>query len=95
MIRIISSNKLQKIIITKQQKCKACNKKYEYLEGTNHSKATKLCGSNMYQIKGEKQKSFEKINEKISIFPDGRVLIKANSQTEARSFIFKIYWQLT
>jgi len=88
MIRFVDDKK-EEINTQKNPNCKACKAKYEYLEGEILTKAVKLCGSQMYQIKGPKRKSFEKINEKVSVFKDGRALIKAESEKKARSLYSK------
>jgi adenylyltransferase/sulfurtransferase len=90
MIRIdVWHNSMIKVKVKKRSSCLACHGKYEYLSGERGSKAVKLCGRNTYQIKGPKHKAFRKINEKVSVFQDGRALIKANSEKEARSIYSK------
>jgi len=54
------------------------------------TKPTKMCGSNTYQIKEDfKIKEHFKIIKGITLFKDGRAIIKAKSEKEARSLYSK------
>lgn len=104
----IWKNELMKIKANKNKKCACCaENNFEYLSGKKSSKAVKLCGDNIYQIKA---KSFRKkdfailknklkkigsvadffycinFDSKMTIFNDGRALIKAKDEKEAKSF---------
>ncbi|MBC8500655.1 MAG: HesA/MoeB/ThiF family protein [Nanoarchaeota archaeon] len=90
MVRIdVCENRFEKIKVKQRKNCAACNGVYEYLDGKKGSKAVKLCGRNTYQIKGAGQKDFRVINDRVSVFKDGRALIKAKSEKEARSLYSK------
>lgn len=88
MTRFIDDEE-EEIKIKKNEQCSACKGNFEYLKGEKGSKAVKLCGRDTYQIKGPKQKGFKIINDKVSVFKDGRALIKAKSEKEARSLYSK------
>ncbi len=95
--------KLSKLKVKRNSACPVCSGRFEYLEGKSDS-VVRLCGSGQYQIKGnfdfEKVKQrlrgvgeiedydeFFKFKELI-IF-NGRVLIKAITESEARSLYSK------
>jgi len=104
-------NDLLKIKVNKNKNCICCAKNYfEYLTGKKSSKAIKLCGDNIYQIKtksinknqfNELKNRLKKIGKitdygycinfynKITIFNDGRALIKAKDEKEAKSLYSK------
>ncbi len=95
-------NTFTKIKIERQKKCPVHAGIYEYLGGKG-TRAIKLCGSNMFQIKGKKVDlvHFKKITkgvdfgycvstETITVFEDGRALIKASTEAEAKSIYSKI-----
>ena len=104
-------NELLKIKINKHSSCICCVKnKFEYLSGKKSSKIVKLCGDNIYQIKGKNigKKQFNELkiklkkigktadfaycvnfDNKITIFNDGRALIKAMDEKEAKSLYSK------
>ena len=85
--------------------CLACNGEYEYLDGDKLSKTVKMCGSNTYQIKEdvdfeELKKNFGRFEDakvtedflqynNITLFSDGRALVKAKNEEEARSLYSK------
>ncbi len=86
----------------KQKNCKAHTGVYEYLNGKG-SRAIKMCGSDMFQIKGRpvdlkrlnkilKGKNFGHCitSEKITVFENGRALIRAKSEREAKSIYSRI-----
>lgn len=90
--------------IQTQQKegCPVCGGKYTYLSGEKGTAATKLCGQDTWQITRdidyEKVKKridcmdygdFVKIGE-ITLFKDGRALIRAKTQEEAKSIYSKL-----
>lgn len=100
-------NELLKIKVNKKNDCIACVKSnFEYLNGKKTSKAIKLCGDSIYQIKtkpisknqfNELKNRLRKIGKvadfgycisfdgKITLFQDGRALVKANDENEAKS----------
>lgn len=98
-------NDFQKIEVHKKKDCPSCAGNYEYLSGKKGSKIVKLCGKNMYQIRreinfGSVRKKLEKkfkvkgTNEfisfkDISLFKDGRALIRAKSEREAKTIYSK------
>ncbi len=96
------NNLFLKIKANKDKNCKAHNGSFEYLKG-KAAKIVKMCGSGVYQVKGRKI-NIKKINKiikgknfgyctssgKITVFEDGRALIKANSEKEAKSVYSKI-----
>lgn len=107
----IWKNELTKIQIKKNKNCICCVKNdFEFLNGKKSSKAIKLCGSSIYQIKtnslndkqfNELKYKFKKIgriidfdycmnfNDRMTIFQDGRALIKAKDEKEAKSLYSK------
>ena len=108
----IWKNELLKIKINKNKNCICCAKNnFEHLKGKKASKAVKLCGNNIYQIKTQSidKKQFRNIKNrlkkigktadfgycinfenKITIFQDGRALIKAKDEKEAKSIYSKL-----
>ena len=99
-------NEFMKIDVKRNAHCPACGGNYEYLNGEKHSKAIKLCGSGVYQIKdvnvdldalGKRLRKLDHVIslpgvihiKNISVFEDGRVIIKASSEREARSIYSK------
>jgi molybdopterin-synthase adenylyltransferase len=89
----LKNNKFRSIKINKNDNCKACNGNYKHLDKED-SKLIKFCGSNKYQITGKPLpiNKIKKINEKfnnITLFEDGRALIKANSEAEAQTIYSK------
>ena len=100
-------NELSKIKINKNKNCICCAKNnFEYLDGKKFSKAAKMCGDSIFQIKTKsinskqfmelknKLKKIGKVidfgycvnfDNKITIFKDGRALIKAKDEKEAKS----------
>ena len=85
MMRInLTNNDIKKIKYSQNKNCKTCNKNYVHLNKTP-VKITKTCNS--YHIKGlEKPKKTLK-DKNITIFTDGRAIIKARNKKEAQ----KIY----
>ena len=103
----IWKNYLLKIKINKNKNCICCVKNnFGYLNGKKPSRAIKLCGDNVYQIKAKrmdktqfnelknKLKKIGKVvdfgycinfDEKLTIFNDGRALIKSKDEKEAKS----------
>ncbi|MBI1934816.1 ThiF family adenylyltransferase [Candidatus Woesearchaeota archaeon] len=100
-------NELIKIKVNKNKGCICCSKKsFEYLDGKKFPPMIKLCGDNMYQIRGKffdkgqfselknRLKKAGKITDfdycinfdrRLTIFNDGRALIKAKDEKEAKS----------
>ncbi|MBI2657549.1 ThiF family adenylyltransferase [Candidatus Woesearchaeota archaeon] len=105
-------NDLLKIKANKNKNCICCVKNnFEYLTGKKSSRAAKLCGHDVYQIKTKptgkiqfneiknKLKKIGKITDfgycisfdsRITIFEDGRALIKAKNEKEAKSSYSKL-----
>lgn len=108
----IWKNELMKIKLNKNKSCVCCaENNFEYLGGKKSSKAVKLCGDNIFQIKtksmGGKQFSTLKnrlrkigrvadfgycinFDSKMTIFSDGRALIKAKDEKEAKSLYSRL-----
>ncbi len=104
-------NELSKIKINKNKNCNCCAKNnFEYLDGKKFSKAAKMCGDSIFQIKTKSinSKQFMELknklkkngkvidfgycvnfDDKITIFKDGRALIKAKDDNEAKSLYSK------
>lgn len=57
----IWKNKITKTKVKRLQNCPACNKQFEYLNGKEHD-VVKMCGSDRYQIKGNKIDFRELVN---------------------------------
>ena len=87
----------------RKKDCPACNGNYEYLTGKKGSKIMKLCGTGAYQIKGKPpnlNELAERLNAKkseycihtpdITIFKDGRAIIKAETPEKAKAIYHKI-----
>lgn len=103
LIRLdVWNNSLIKIKTRKNERCSAHKGNFEYLKGKG-AKIVKMCGSGIYQVKGRKI-NIKKISKtikgknfgycissgKITVFEDGRALVKANSEAEAKSIYSKI-----
>lgn len=88
--------------IKKRKSCKACLGIFEYLEGIEGSKAVRLCGKGIYQIRGGKidlgllksrLNAFDDFGSciragDVTLFDDGRALIKAQNEAVARAKYF-------
>lgn len=105
-------NKLLKIKVNKNNKCICCVKNnFEYLYGKKFSPTIKMCGDNLYQVRGkffdktqfsELKNKLKKIgkaidlgycvsfNSKMTVFENGRALVKAKDEKEAKSLYSKI-----
>lgn len=97
-------NKIQKTKVKSNLNCEICKKhNYKYLTGENFQELVKICGTNSYQIKGQKLK-LEEVAKKLQgsilneycliykeliMFRDGRTLIKADSEEKAKSLYTK------
>lgn len=96
---------LDKIKVSKNKNCKACNGNYEYLDGKN-DKIIKYCGAYSYHVRGTKlnlkelKKRLEKIDKvrdfnycihfkNLTIFEDGRAIIKVKDKEEAKRLYSK------
>jgi adenylyltransferase/sulfurtransferase len=108
----IWKNELLKIKVTKRKNCPCCIKSsFEYLSGEKASRTIKMCGNDIYQIRGRSttQKEFDELKKrlkkagkiidmkhcvnfdsKVTLFLDGRALVKAKDETEARSLYSKL-----
>ena len=96
-----------KVRVRKNRRCPSCRGRYDYLRGRKGSKAVKMCGSGSYQIKGsavDLRKLAERLKGvkvrnlgyclhagDVTVFRDGRALIKADSPEKARSVYFRIF----
>ena len=103
MIRV-NSGRVSTVRAKKRKGCRACSGFYDYLSGKKGSRIVKMCGSSLYQIKGRRpdfskiREDFEKAEdfgscihlEGITLFRDGRALVKAGSASEAKSIYFKL-----
>ncbi len=91
-------NKFESFSLRKNSSCPVCKGTYDYLSGKKGSNPVRLCGSGTYQIKGNplnliKLKKNSEVKDfkvcigigDVTVFSDGRALIKASSETEARS----------
>ncbi|MBI2137777.1 ThiF family adenylyltransferase [Candidatus Woesearchaeota archaeon] len=104
MLRInFTTGRIMKLKTRRKNNCPACNGNYEYLTGKKGSKITKLCGTGTYQIKGKpvnlnelaarlKAKSSEYCiyTPEITIFKDGRAIIKAETPEKAKAIYSRI-----
>ena len=94
---------MQQINVKKNKKCRCCNGERSYINGKKNSKAVKLCGANNYQIaiKGDLSSIKKKFNKfenlgyairinGITIFPDGRAMVPAASESQARAKLARI-----
>ncbi len=93
-----------KVKVKKRKGCICCNGNYEYLSGKKGSRIVKLCGTGTYQIKGKPvdlgllRKRFDKAKPfgccihlgNITIFSDGRAIVKAESAAKAKSAYARI-----
>ncbi len=103
----IWDNQLNKINVKKRKDCKVCQGTYEYLHGKKSSTMIRFCGSGTYQFSYEERDlaDVEKMLRKservtglgtclqvknMTIFKN-RVLIKAQSEAEARSAFSKYF----
>lgn len=94
----LDENEIKKLIVNKDENCEVCKGNYEYLSGKKEIKIIKFCGTNKYQIKGnfdfgDLKKKFKADGDLIeldnlTIFRN-RVLVKAESETEAKSLYAK------
>ena len=95
---------LKKINVNKNDKCETCNGNYKWLKGYGDKPVLKLCGSNKFQIKLnpinleelDKKLNEEKLLTKhclmlkdMTVFKNGRVLVKAETKQIAKSLIDK------
>ncbi len=85
----------------KNKTCNPCNGNYEYLSGKRGSRVIRMCGSDSFQIKGspvdlaalKKKISGKNIKDfgycismpGFTLFSDGRALVRASSESQARS----------
>lgn len=99
----IWKNEFLKINVVKNEKCETCNGNYKFLDGKNSTKAIKLCGTGLYQFKqinmnyNDLKNQFRDANffsgifhyKEISVFKDGRVLIRAKDERNAKKLFVK------
>lgn len=89
---------LEKLSVQKKSSCVVCGGLYDCLAGKGEHKIIKFCGSSHYQIRGQPI-SLASLSKRLreaqyrgsclrhgplTIFPDGRVLIRAESEAEAK-----------
>ncbi len=93
----------EQLTVKKNMSCPSCKGNYEYLSGQQRTPLIKFCGSSHYQMRGKpiplpelakRLKGSEYTGScllfgHLTIFEDGRVLIKAKNETEARSLYTK------
>ena len=98
---IAQQPRLLKLKVKKNKNCSCCKGNYDYLTGKKGSKTIKLCGTNSYHIKGKpvnlrlllKKIKNRKIKNfgycihlnNITLFRDGRAIVKAASKEKAKS----------
>ncbi|MBS3144777.1 ThiF family adenylyltransferase [Candidatus Woesearchaeota archaeon] len=89
----------EKLTVKKNTSCPVCKGTYDYLSGKYISPVLKFCGSSYYQIRGHAVSLSSLVQRlrgaknlgtcvkygPLTIFPDGRVLIVAKNETEARA----------
>lgn len=99
----VKKNVLEKIKVKKRKGCEACRGIYTYLENRRGSGIIKFCGSDTYLIRKKLdynglKKRLSKIGKVrnfgnafnfkgLTIFKDGRILVKAKNKMEAASMI--------
>jgi len=95
------TNNFEKYKVKKRKMCESCNRKFQYLTGEKQTKIVKICGNGVFQFKTthnflqlkeklEKTDNIKAFKElfhfkNLTIFHDGRILIKAESEKSARS----------
>jgi molybdopterin-synthase adenylyltransferase len=90
------------IQVSKKEGCETCNGNFRYLEKKDRLRTVSFCGTGRYQIQADMEKIKTKLQEfkttedqetiqfkNLIAFKDGRVLIKANSEQEARATVSK------
>ena len=104
MIRF-NSERTFRVRARKRLNCRACNGQYDYLFGRKGARVVKMCGSNLYQIRGRNvdfsilMQDFKEARnfgtcihlDGVTIFKDGRALIKADSAAKAKSIYFRLF----
>ena len=92
----IWDNELKKIKVARNKNCMTCAENFNYLNGKRGNSVIKMCGRNAYQINGSRlnlnkiknslhKSNYSVSNNEIIAFKDGRVIVKANSESRARS----------
>lgn len=84
----ITNRKISRINIKENKKCNVCSGKYKYLNRSGKKigiKIRKMCGKGIWEFRAKPIKEeFKIINDKITVFHDGRVLVKAETISEAK-----------
>ncbi len=99
----IWNNDFARLKVRSNPNCPACNGSYDYLSGAKGSRTTKLCGSGTYQLSGGKISmrqlkqvpgarilEYGVILPNATVFSDGRAVIKAGSEQQARVIYARI-----
>lgn len=92
----IWNNDVRKIKVARNKNCKTCEGNFNYLSGKRGNNVIKMCGRNAYQINGPRlnlnkiknvlhKGNYSVSNNEIIAFKDGRVIVKANSDSRAKS----------
>ncbi|MDP1694960.1 MAG: ThiF family adenylyltransferase [Candidatus Woesearchaeota archaeon] len=93
----------EQLSVKKNTSCPVCKGTYDYLAGKHANPVLKFCGSSHYQIRGHAVSLSSLVQRlqgaknlgtcvkygSLTIFPDGRVLITAKNETEARALYAK------
>lgn len=93
----------EQLIVNKNTSCPVCKGTHDYLSGKHHTPVIKFCGSSHYQIRGrpvplaslaKRLKGSTNLGTclrfgLLTLFPDGRALIKARSEAEAQNIYRK------
>lgn len=105
MMRIkVKPPQVLRLKVNKRGNCICCNGNYEYLSGKKGSRIVKLCGTGTYQIRG-KPVDLKLLMKRVSnakdfgycvhlgnvtLFSDGRAIVKADSAAKAKSAYSRI-----
>jgi molybdopterin-synthase adenylyltransferase len=82
----VTFESIKKLHVKKNPSCAVC--KGDFSLPVDDVKTIKFCGRNLYQVQGKVRKNVE-YREGITLFPDGRALVKAGSEEEALSVYSK------
>jgi molybdopterin/thiamine biosynthesis adenylyltransferase len=94
-------NKFENYKVKKRENCESCNGNFQYLNGEKQTSVVKICGEGIYQFKSkhnflELEKKLKRVDDiqiffglfhfrNLTIFHDGRVIVKAENEKKARS----------
>ena len=82
----VKFDEMRKLTVPVNPSCKVC--KGDFSLPVEEIKTVKFCGRNLYQVQGKERENVE-YREGITLFPDGRALVKASSEEEAVSIYSK------